>query len=215
MTKLQELRLKNNMSQSELARASGVNYRTLQDFDQGRKSLANAKGEMLYRLTIALGCSIDELMSDHIEIMPDFNISMSSQAARLQSYVDKLQNTKTHYYGEFYSFPVIIPCKGVKMEYIYPTKQRLVASIHDALTPRPEISAVMLFGSSITMRCTSTSDTDLSIRLYDEYTTSGIRDEISEIVQNLCDWNADIIWFDRINPNDRVYHDICKGVQIV
>ena len=119
------------------------------------------------------------------------------------------------YYGEYYTFPIIVPRAGVKMEYIYPTKQETVAKIHDALTPRDEVLSVMLFGSSISMRCTYDSDTDLAIRLTNTYNTVNTRDEISEIVQEICNWKADILWYDRISPNDRIYHDICKGVQIV
>ena len=215
MTKLQELRLKNNLSQSDLSKISGVNFRTLQDFDQGRKSLANAKGEMIYRLSNALACSIDDLLSDCIEFSPSPEILKNQQLSRLKAYVDKTKIKNAHYYSEYYSFPVLEERPGVKMEYIYPTKQKLIANIHDVLQERDEIVAVMLFGSSISMRCTFESDTDLAIRLHSEKNTTDVRNDISEIVQEICDWKADIIWFDRITPSDHIYHDICKGVQIV
>lgn len=67
-TLIQKLRLQKGLSQSELARLSGINYRTLQDFDQGRKSLANAKGEMIYRLSMALECTSDNLLSDSVTL---------------------------------------------------------------------------------------------------------------------------------------------------
>jgi len=86
MTKLQQLRISNHMSQSELSKLSGVNYRTLQDFDQGRKSLANAKGEMLYRLSYALNCSIDDLLSDYVgNVYFDINEN-NDFGKRLKSY---------------------------------------------------------------------------------------------------------------------------------
>lgn len=215
MNKLQMIRKSKNMSQSELARKSGVNFRTLQDFDQGRKSLANAKGEMIYRLSLALECSTDELLSDTLDIIPDSNSLNLSQKKRMLSYLELMNVADNNYYNGSYSFPVLYPRRGVKMEHIYPTKQKLVAKLHDVLTPRDEILAVMLFGSSISMRCTYDSDTDLAIRLNESFNTTEIRNDISEIIQNICDWNADILWFDRISSEDRVYHDICKGVQIV
>ena len=41
------------------------------------------------------------------------------------------------------------------------------------------------------------------------------KNEISEKIQELTDWNADIIWYDRIDKSDRIYKNILKGVQIV
>ena len=64
--KLKELRESKNMSQSEVARLSGINYRSYQDYEQGHKDLAKAKGEVLYRLSLTLGCSIEELISDYV-----------------------------------------------------------------------------------------------------------------------------------------------------
>ena len=215
MTKLQEIRINKNLSQSELAKLSGVNYRTLQDFDQGRKSLANAKGEMIYRLSVALGCSSDELLSADIIIEDNQHSHEYNQLQRLTAYADKMHPEDRHYYGKYYTFPELIKRPGLKMEHIYPTKQKIVSEIHDALSSRVELSSIMLFGSSITMQCTYDSDTDLAIRLNNTYNNLKTRDNISEIIQEICDWNADIIWFDRISPKDRIYHDICKGVQIV
>ena len=89
--KLHELRLKNNLSQSQLAQISGVNFRTLQDFDQGRKSLANAKGEMIYRLSVALGCSTDELLASEITIEKyDVSAHKVNQNFRLLSYAKNM-----------------------------------------------------------------------------------------------------------------------------
>ena len=64
--KLKELRELKNMSQREVAGLSGINYRSYQDYEQGHKDLAKAKGDMLYRLSLTLGCSIEELLSDYI-----------------------------------------------------------------------------------------------------------------------------------------------------
>ena len=62
MTKLKELRKRNGLSQSELANASGVNYRVLQDYEQGRKHLSQAKTDMVIRLSHVLGCTVEELV---------------------------------------------------------------------------------------------------------------------------------------------------------
>lgn len=60
--RLRELRKQRNLTQRELAKRSGVNYRSLQDYEQGHKSLASANGDILLRLTTVLDCSIEELL---------------------------------------------------------------------------------------------------------------------------------------------------------
>ena len=64
---LREIRNSRNMSQRELANMCGINYRSLQDYEQGHKRLLSANGDTLMRLTTVLGCSIsDLLLSDHV-----------------------------------------------------------------------------------------------------------------------------------------------------
>ena len=65
------------------------------------------------------------------------------------------------------------------------------------------------------MQCNNDSDIDLAIRLDSGFTDNDTKNDISEVVQEICKWNADIIWYDRISSSDRVYHEICKGVQIL
>ena len=64
---LREIRKSRNMSQSELANMCGINYRSLQDYEQGHKNLMSANGDILLRLSTVLGCTIsDLLLADHI-----------------------------------------------------------------------------------------------------------------------------------------------------
>ena len=209
-TVIQKIRISKNLSQSQLATLSGVNLRTLQDFEQGRKPLKNAKGEMLYRLSIALDCSINDLLCDSIL---DIDLTDSRDDSHLKKY-SKLLSTGS-LYGKYYSFPVIVPNSKINMQRVYPTKQALVNELHNRLYSDPRITSIMLFGSSVTMQCNRDSDTDLAVRLQENRISTDIKNNVSEIIQEVCDWNADIIWFDRIAKSDRIYHDICKGVQIV
>lgn len=65
---LKQLRLMRNMTQKALAQMSGINIRSLQDYEQGHKNLSSANGEVLMRLTTVLGCTLtDLLISDEIE----------------------------------------------------------------------------------------------------------------------------------------------------
>lgn len=206
---LHNIRISKNMSQSQLSRLSGVNLRTLQDFEQGRKPLTNAKAEMIYRLSLALDCSIGELLSDSYI---DVEIVANKNMKHLQKYYDF---ASVPLYDKYYSFPIIVPNSKIDMSRVYPTKQFLVNELHKALYPDQRITSVMLFGSSVTMQCNSDSDIDLAVRLSEYSPLNNTKNDISEIIQEVCNWNADIIWYDRIDKNDRIYHDICKGVQIV
>ena len=62
MMGLREIRKSRNMSQSELAAMCGINYRSLQDYEQGHKKLMSANGDILLRLSTVLGCSMQELL---------------------------------------------------------------------------------------------------------------------------------------------------------
>lgn len=59
---LREIRTKQHMTQRELAQRSGVNFRSLQDYEQGHKKIASASGDILLRLSTVLGCSVEELL---------------------------------------------------------------------------------------------------------------------------------------------------------
>ena len=213
-TTLHNMRISKNLSQSQLANISGVSIRTLQDFEQGRKPLINAKGEMLYRLSASLGCSINDLLvndiSDkHINVM----IDTVTDSSHLRRYTEKLCSRPL--YGKYYTFPVIVPDSKVNMKRVYPMKQQLIYTLHSKLSQDSRIASIVLFGSSITMHCNKDSDTDLAVRLKMDCINNETRNDTSEIIQEICNWNADIIWYDRIDKTDRIYNEICKGVQIV
>ena len=208
-TTLQEIRISKNLSQSQLATLSGVNVRTLQDFEQGRKPLKNAKGEMLYRLSTVLGCSINDLIHDSLL---DVDMITTHNNKLLEQYYKHLSFPL---YDKYYSFPVIVPDSKVNMKRVYPLKQPIVYELHNKLYSNHKITSIMLFGSSVTMQCNNDSDIDLAVRLNNDYINNDTKNTISETIQEICNWDADIIWYDRIDKNDKIYHDICKGVQIV
>lgn len=62
MTNLKETRLAKKMTQSKLAEISGVNLRTLQDYEQGRKDINKAEAMTVYKLAEALDCNVWELL---------------------------------------------------------------------------------------------------------------------------------------------------------
>ena len=64
MTNLQHYRKSRGISQSELARQAGVNVRTLEDNEQGRKNINLAAAITVQKLAEALDCASWELLED-------------------------------------------------------------------------------------------------------------------------------------------------------
>ena len=56
-TALKAMRIRNGLSQSQLAKASGVPLRTLQQYEQRQKDINKARAEYIMMLSAALGCS--------------------------------------------------------------------------------------------------------------------------------------------------------------
>ena len=61
-TKLKQLRQRAGLSQSELADASGVPVRTIQQYEQRQKSINKAQAEYLMMLARALHCTAEDLI---------------------------------------------------------------------------------------------------------------------------------------------------------
>ena len=63
---LREIRKSRNITQKELAKRSGVNFRSLQDYEQGHKKLSSASGDIIMRLSTVLGCTAEDLLLEDI-----------------------------------------------------------------------------------------------------------------------------------------------------
>ncbi len=61
-TNLKRFRTAYGCSQSELAKLSGVSLRSIQMYEQRNKNINKASAETLYRISKALGCSIEDLI---------------------------------------------------------------------------------------------------------------------------------------------------------
>jgi len=62
MTRLKDIRESKNITQAKLSEISGVNFRTLQYYEQGYKDINKAQGITLYKIAQALECKIEELL---------------------------------------------------------------------------------------------------------------------------------------------------------
>lgn len=61
-TKLKRVREAAGLSQSELAKKSGVSLRSIQMYEQRQNDIDKAQGHTLYKLSVALGCDIEALL---------------------------------------------------------------------------------------------------------------------------------------------------------
>lgn len=77
---LSDIRKSCHLSQRELAMMSGVNYRSLQDYEQGHKKLSSASGDVLLRLSTVLGCTVEELITcdypDGAPVLPQNQLTL-------------------------------------------------------------------------------------------------------------------------------------------
>ncbi len=111
---------------------------------------------------------------------------------------------------EFYLFPVLSDCNGAEFNIarVYPLKQRASYAISKLAKSDARIKHICLIGSSVSMKCTNTSDIDLIIQLTKEYETTADKNSVSEAIQDVADWGCDILWYDRLQEEDGIYGEI-------
>lgn len=93
---LQQMRESKNLTQREFSEQSGVNLRTLQDYEQGHKKIASAKAETLFKMSTVLGCTMEELLISDSDFMQEHSIELDKRKAedRLWSYYCLLAKEK-------------------------------------------------------------------------------------------------------------------------
>lgn len=62
---LQRLRQEAGLSQSQLAKAAGINARVLQNYEQGIRDISGAKLATLLKICIALECELKDIITDN------------------------------------------------------------------------------------------------------------------------------------------------------
>ena len=61
---VKELREKAGLTRAELAKETGINIRTIEAYEQGRKDINGAKLKTLLKLCLALNCSLEDIVTD-------------------------------------------------------------------------------------------------------------------------------------------------------
>lgn len=62
MSNLKNMRQRKDMSQRQLAEASGVSIRMIQYYEQGKNDINKAEALTVYRLADALFCRVEDLL---------------------------------------------------------------------------------------------------------------------------------------------------------
>lgn len=62
VSKLKLVRIQKGMKQAELAERSGVPLKCIGNYEQLRRDINRARVDIVYRLALALGCQIEELL---------------------------------------------------------------------------------------------------------------------------------------------------------
>lgn len=62
MNNLKRIRLENKLSQSKLSKLSGVNFRSIQDYEQEKLNINSAKAITIYKLSKTLNCKMEDLL---------------------------------------------------------------------------------------------------------------------------------------------------------
>ena len=112
-------------------------------------------------------------------------------------------------------FHTLVEIPGVEVCRIHPLQQEAVKNVFDALKGEERIKVVVLFGSSVNLRCTIHSDLDFVVQLKPDFINNEVKNDISEKIQEACNWNADVLWYDRIYTNKKLMDNVLRGVQIV
>lgn len=185
------------LSVYKLAELSNVPYTTLNELINGKKRIDDCKIKTIENIAKALNISIESLL----RLLNNKNIVLSNS---WQENKDKV----------FY-FPIVVENLNYQANRIHPLMQRVVNDIYEYVKTDNSIEKVIIFGSAINIRCNNKSDIDVALKIRNECFNIEYRNKISEKIQEISNFNADIIWLNTIDKNSRLYENISKkGVVI-
>lgn len=179
-----------------LAKGSNVPYTTVNEIVLGKKNIMDCSIKTIMAIANYLGYQTDEFVR---QITSSNSIlSTTWQDAKSKSYI----------------FPIICNNPHYEVRMIHPLKQKMINELFQLFTNIPAISKVILFGSSINIRCKSNSDIDLAILLNENDFNNDTKNQVSELIQEKSDYCCDIIWLNDISKKTKLYENIKMGLTI-
>ena len=187
---------KKNISIYKLAQMSNLPYTTVNELVNGKKKLEDCKYKTLEAIATALDLPINSL----IRIASGKKMILSTSWEDMKKYT--------------FSFPIIVNNDNYEVKRIHPLMQKPVNDIYQIIKNDNRIKKVILFGSSVNIRCGIHSDIDLAIELNESDFNRDSQNEISEAIQIITEYNCDIVWLNTIDKNTQLYNNILSGVTI-
>lgn len=105
-------------------------------------------------------------------------------------------------------FPIIVNNENYECNRIHPLMQKKVNEIYYTIKKHKEIECVIIFGSSVNIRCNKNSDIDIAVKIKDEYFNRNNQNYISEIIGEITSYNCDIIWLNSIDQLSQLFYNI-------
>jgi predicted nucleotidyltransferase len=110
-------------------------------------------------------------------------------------------------------FPVCIDCNEEEkriLQHVYPIMQSYVQQI--IRSTFPDVTKIILFGSSITMKCNIESDLDIAIQtnIYDLRVFHAVREMIERMIPIKCD----VLYYNDIAQGDQLLTEVNTGLVI-
>lgn len=186
-----------NLSVYKLSEISNVPYTTLNELINGKKKITECKIKTIESIAAALNCSMETLL----KLLNGEKIILSNSWE---------ENKEKQFY-----FPIVVNNDNYDCGRIHPLKQKIVNEIYQYIKDQNIIEEVIIFGSSVNIRCNNKSDIDVAVKIKEEFFNVENQNKISEDIQELCNYNSDIVWLNTININSQLYYNIkTKGVVI-
>lgn len=188
---LKDIIKENGYSVYKVSKESGVPYTTCNEIVLGKKNIEDCSIKTIASLASYLNVPLESLFKSKKQ-----KISSSWLEAKDKRYI----------------FPIVIDDAKYEAARIHPLNQKAINNIYDVVSVDHRILKVIVFGSSTTIRCNRNSDVDIAIELADY--SNEIKNEISEKIQEVNNYNTDIIWLDRVKSGSNIVNNINKGVTI-
>lgn len=188
---LKDIIKEKQISVYKVSKESGVPYTTCNEIVLGKKNIEDCSIKTISSLAKYLDVPLESLYRKNKQKLST-------------SWLDAKDNQ--------YIFPKLIETNDFNISRIHPLKQNVVYSIYLGLKNDSRIKRIIVFGSSTTIRCNRNSDIDIAIELI--HNTNDVKNEVSEKIQEISNYDSDIIWLDRIKKDSNIYKNIIKGETI-
>lgn len=187
---LKQILQKRKLSVYRLSKMAKLPYTTVNEIVLGKKSIEECNLKTIIAIANALNIPIESLYKEN-------NIELSNSWQQVRE--------------KRYKFPDIVNDPQRDFSCFHPLKQKKLKVIYDLVSKDIRINKIIVFGSSLNIRCNKNSDIDIMIELNKEYINKKDKTDISDKISEKLDWNVDILWADRISKNSKLYGNIMKG----